>query len=126
MKDAKLKTSGDEIVGEAVPSAEAGDANVKSNGGGARMERIAAYINESIRRSDGLEANLGVANGELMQLASRVTESLQQILARDRNESVTSDRCYPALDVLLRVHRQIDRYSQLEVKLRGQREARED
>jgi hypothetical protein len=49
----------------------------------------------------------------------RLTERFDGILAVDGDELMTSERCYPAVDVYLRLLKQIDRYSQLEIKLRG-------
>jgi hypothetical protein len=113
MNDRENDLPGDELPPETEGPFEGRDS------ADARLERIADYIRESLAKTDGLAANLGATNGELMQLAVRLKERSADMLARDPDDEAPSDRWYPVFDLLLRLHRQIANYSQLAVKLRG-------
>jgi hypothetical protein len=93
------------------------DAAQDSAGAAARIKRISEYIGESLARSDGLAANLGVINGELMLLRKQLAQLLESLFSGDPEEVLA--RCYPAIELLLRMDKQIERYSNLDVELRG-------
>jgi hypothetical protein len=114
MEDRSTEVPGDELPpgrGEKIERMELGE-------GDARMERIADYLRESLAKSDSLEANLGVANAELFLMASRMMQELTDILNRDPDEAMGNEQFIQGFDRLLRLDKQIDRFSHLLVKLR--------
>jgi hypothetical protein len=83
-----------------------------------RRQKITDYVGESLKKSDLLEANLGAVNGDLMSLASRFRGALEEVLERSPESLAEMAEFMPTIDVYLRVTKQVERYSQLALKLK--------
>ena len=104
------------------------DAHVSSEGtenkalsAGIREQRIADYVAESLANDDPFEANLGVVNADLMLLAHRFRHVLEGAMQQSPETLADMAECMPGVDSYLKVVKQIDRLSQLKVKLRATR-----
>jgi hypothetical protein len=79
-----------------------------------RTARIAEYLAHSLDYADPLQANVGAVNADLLLMADR----LRQLLEAAPWASLEDfDDLKPAIDSLLRIHKQIDRFAQLETRL---------
>ena len=66
-----------------------------------------------------MEANLGVVNADLMLLAGRFRHVLEEAMQQSPETLAEMAELMPGVDSYLRVVKQVDRFSQLAVKLRG-------
>lgn len=82
-----------------------------------RIKRIADYAKAALERVDPLAAVIGVANSGLFSFATRFQNAIDA--ATDPNSPVPMDlrTLQPAIDSYLRIMRQIDRFTQLELRL---------
>ena len=83
-----------------------------------REQRIADYVAESLAQEDAMEANLGVVNADLMLLAHRFRHVLEEAMQQPPETLAEMAELMPGVDSYLRVVKQVDRLSQLAVKLR--------
>jgi hypothetical protein len=87
-----------------------------------RLALIHAYQDQALKHPNPLAANLGVINGDLMELVYRLRQALDSSASR-------SPADFPQLaqqvDVLLRTVRQVDRLAQLERQLATAAESRD-
>lgn len=83
-----------------------------------RQQRIVDYVTESLAKNDLLEANLGAVNGDLMLIAYRLQAVLGDVLQRPPESLVELSELMPAIDGYLRVTKQVERYSQLALKMK--------
>jgi hypothetical protein len=84
-----------------------------------REQRIADYVAESLAKDDALEANLGILNADLMLIAHRFRHALDEALQQPPETLAEMAEFMPGIDGYLRVVKQIDRFSQLALKLQG-------
>lgn len=85
----------------------------------AREQRIADYVTESLAKDDPFEANLGVVNADLMLIAHRFRHVLEEVMQQPPETLAEMSEFMPGVDNYLKVVKQVDRFSQLAVKLRG-------
>lgn len=83
-----------------------------------RTARIAEYLAHSLDYGDPLHANVGAVNADLLLL---MADRLRQLLEAAPWASLKDfESLKPAIDSLLRIHKQIDRFAQLEARLMPQ------
>ena len=105
---------------EALVSAEGAES--KAQPADIREQRIADYVAESLANDDPFEANLGVVNADLMLIAHRFRHVLEGALQESPETLAEMTEFMLGLDSYLRVVKQVDRFSQLAVKLRGEQQ----
>ncbi|HEV2968443.1 MAG TPA: hypothetical protein VGY55_00550 [Pirellulales bacterium] len=81
----------------------------------ARLERISQYGQVSLSEPP-LQANLRVANAELLELALRMKEELAAVLERRPDSIERLAHVRRGMNLYLRITSQISRYTQLVVK----------
>jgi hypothetical protein len=86
-----------------------------------RLARIQEYLVESLQQLDALEANLGAAAADLMSLGCQLKVAIEESLAETPHALERFQRLQPAISEYLKVARQIDRYAQLDQRLRERR-----
>ena len=104
---------------EAVP---ANEPEAKSNAAGLtamRLEKVDDHLRESLDKTDTLEANLGVVSADLMRMACRLTDAIEETLSKTSLDHF--QKLVPAIDAYLRVARQIDRLAMLDRRLTSSR-----
>jgi hypothetical protein len=82
-----------------------------------RLQRIIDYSEEALAKSDALEANLGSVITDLLLIARRYSLELKEVLNTDPSAPEELELIEPSLDQYLRVTKQLDRFTQLVVKL---------
>jgi hypothetical protein len=98
--------------------AEDSQEDMKSPEADRRSERIAEYMCQEMESVDPLIANVGAINGDLMHIAHGLKRALDQSLGElaHRPEAL-GDMLLP-LNLYLRVSKQVDRMTQLAIKLK--------
>lgn len=82
-----------------------------------RVQRIMDYLESSLRKRDALQATIGAVNSDLMLIGYRLKQVVQT--AMDTTPAALDEygKLMPAVESLLKVFKQIDRFTQLEVRL---------
>ena len=83
----------------------------------ARSKRVQDYLESSLKKCDPLEANLGSVNSTLMGLFFWLGGAIEQATQSAPPSVGQRPQISSAMDTLPRFARQIDRSSQLEVRL---------
>jgi hypothetical protein len=83
-----------------------------------RLDRITEYVSEALAAADPLAANVGVINGDLMHMAYALRQGLAEALQQPPESLLAMSEAMPAMDGFLKVTKQIDRFTQLWMKLR--------
>jgi len=101
------------------PADSAGEYDVEPSDGAAalraaRMARVSDYEDEALARPDSLEAVLAMTSATLARQAFWLSEAIEREMASGTADVDRLRRLLPAIDVQLRVTRQIDRFAQLE------------
>ena len=73
----------------------------------------------SLKKGDAFEANLGAINAGLMRIAHRFQYVLHDVLRQPPENLAEMSQFVPGVDGYLRVVKQVDRMSQLALKLQG-------
>ena len=81
------------------------------------LRRVADYIRDSLDKADAFEATLGAVNGQLMRLAYRQSQALEEALTQGPADSEQLEHLTPAVDQFLKVTKQIGSYSGLAIRL---------
>jgi hypothetical protein len=84
-----------------------------------RLQRIMEYVNEAAEKRDALGLTLGAVNGDLLLMAWRLRQELDDFLHRPSESAEELLLAQSVFDHFLRVARQIDRFAQLDIKLRA-------
>ena len=84
-----------------------------------RLERIRDYQRQSLGHPDPLQANLGAANGDLMQVSYRLAKALDAAFARSAAAPEGLPGLLAAVGALSQLTRQIHRFSDLSHRLRA-------
>jgi hypothetical protein len=79
-----------------------------------RTARIAEYLAQILEYADPLRANVGAVNADLLFMADRLRQRLE-VAPWETLEDFEDLK--PAIDSLLRIHKQIDRFAQFEARL---------
>lgn len=110
----------DSLIDSPVPALSSNPNNGisrRSNEPDARLKRVADYAKAALQRADPLASVIGVANSGLFSFATRFQDAIDA--ATDPSSPVPMDlrTLQPAIDSYLRIMRQIDRFTQLELRL---------
>lgn len=84
----------------------------------AREQRLADYVTQSLEVVDPFEANVGVVNADLMLIANRFRQALGDALDKPPENLEELAEFMPSVDGYLRIVKQVDRMSQLALKLK--------
>ena len=104
----EMETNGKAVCpGADAPTAESQDTRRL------RLKRVRQYLAESLAKPDALQANLGAAVGDLMEIAYRLKEAIDAVLQKEGGSLEQFDRLMPAIDKYLRLTRQADRFARL-------------
>jgi hypothetical protein len=90
----------------------------------ARLSRLRDYQVSSLGREDALQSNLGSINAGLMRVALWLEEIVQETMEGGPRTMERLQRISPAIETHLRVARQVDRFSQIELRAVGARKPR--
>jgi len=82
----------------------------------ARERRVIDYLADSLATRNSLEANVGSINSGLMLTALDLDEFIRQRFQLEPGDPERLRRAMPAIDALLRVTRQVDRFAQLQLR----------
>jgi hypothetical protein len=82
-----------------------------------RLQRLVDYMADALTKRNPLEANLGAVNGDLLLLEYRFRQGLDDLLNEAPNSLEELQAAMPGVEGLLRIVKQIDRFSQLASKL---------
>lgn len=82
-----------------------------------RLHRIDELQMQSLQQEDPLQANLGAANGALLRFGYRMEQAIEDVLQQSANPLERFERLAPAIDMYLKVMRQVDRFAQLDQRL---------
>lgn len=85
----------------------------------AREQRIADYLTQSLEVGDPFEANVGMVNADLMFLVHRYQQALGGALEEPPEDLAELAEITPSVDSYLRLVKQMDRISQLAMKLKA-------
>jgi hypothetical protein len=104
----------DQPGASSVPAAP--DADLQASIHEARLSRLLDYQARSLSKPDPLEANLGSINSGLMRMAVWLDEAVAQALASGPPHVERLAHVSQAIETLLRVTRQVDRFTQIELR----------
>jgi hypothetical protein len=88
-------------------------------GADVRLQRIMDYVKEASEKRDALDATLGAVNGDLLLMARRLRQELDDFLNRPSQSTEELLLAQAVFDQYLRLAKQIDRFAQLDIKLRA-------
>jgi len=83
---------------------------------GDRLQRITDYLESSLGKPDALQATIGAANSDLMLVGFRLNEAVQAALNSRPAALSEFGKLMPAVESLLKVYKQVERFTQLEVR----------
>jgi hypothetical protein len=83
----------------------------------ARLGRIIEYLQSSLDKQDALQANLNAANADLMAIAYKLAAAIKTAMATGPASLEAYEELGPAISSLLRIHKQVERFSQLDKRL---------
>jgi hypothetical protein len=81
--------------------------------------RINRYRESALNKSDDLEANLGVINANLMEMAYQVRQQVEDVNEHLSDSPKKRELLRGGFDDYLRVTKQIERYSTLVIRFGG-------
>ena len=82
-----------------------------------RMEKILEYLGNSLAVPNAMQASLGAVNADLLVLSYRLTRAIDEQLEPGPAGLAAFGDVMPAIEVLLKLSKQVDRYSNLDLKL---------
>ncbi len=82
-----------------------------------REQRILDCLECSLRQPGALQATIGAVNSDLMLIGYRLNQAVQTAMNTTPAALNEYSKLMPAVESLLKVYRQVDRFSQLEVRL---------
>jgi hypothetical protein len=101
----------------ALPVEEAANTMADAVAANLREQRIADYMEDSLAKHDPLEANLGIVNADLMKIAHQFQRVLDDAMQQAPETLSEMIEFMPGIDGYLRIVKQVDRFSQLTMKL---------
>ena len=87
-----------------------------------RQRRILDYATESLAKLGPLEANLGLINSDLMGMAYRLKQAIEKAM-EPAAKLEDFENILPAIENFQKLARQIDRFAQLELRVRNSQSA---
>jgi hypothetical protein len=103
-------------------SASAATTGLAADDSDARMTKLRHYVAQALATIDPLEAHLGLVNTDLLMLAYAMKAKILESMDVSSAAVDVTDQTTRAVDQYLRVSKQIERYAQLEIKLRNSRQ----
>lgn len=88
-----------------------------------RVRRIQEYLKHALGHTDALEANVGAVNADLMRISHRLAQAIHEAIDAGPSSLEDFEGIIPAVDNLLRLDKQIDRFTALEQRLAAFRSA---
>lgn len=82
-----------------------------------RLQRIRDYLDEALAKDNALAANLGAAASDLMLLGYQLKQAIDAALAEAPVALDRFEQLLPAIDYYLRINKQVDRMTQLDLRL---------
>jgi hypothetical protein len=82
-----------------------------------RIARINDFAAESLSKQDSFQSCLGASTADFMKMEERLQNLINRDLAGDLASLADIDAVLPAINAVLRVGRQVERYSQILVRL---------
>lgn len=82
-----------------------------------RLVRILEYLQASLDKQDALQANLSAANADLMAIAYKLAAAIKAAMAVGPASLETYEELVPAINNLLRIHKQVERFASLDNRL---------
>lgn len=95
------------------------NADAPTDPAGVCERRIDDYLAASLQKGDAFAANLGAINAGLMRIAHRFQTVLGEVMRQPPETLAEMSEFMPGIDGYLRVVKQVDRMSQLAMKLKG-------
>ncbi|HBO43422.1 MAG TPA: hypothetical protein DD670_05725 [Planctomycetaceae bacterium] len=83
-----------------------------------RLARLAEYRAESLADSDPLRANLGAGVADMLQMALLLRRGIDSQIKEEKITPKQFGKVAPAIELYLKIHRQTDRFIQLDQRLR--------
>jgi hypothetical protein len=84
-----------------------------------RLQRIRDYLEEALAKPESLAACLAAHNADTMRLCYRLARATDAALASAPDTIEKLPTVYQALDMVARLNRQIQQFSELDVRLRA-------
>jgi hypothetical protein len=82
-----------------------------------RLRRINEYLQAALAKQDALQANLSAANADLMTISYKLVAVIKETMDAAPASLEAYEELGPAISDLLRIHKQIDRFSTLDNRL---------
>jgi hypothetical protein len=89
-----------------------------------RLRRVADYQAKAVTKRSDLKSNLAALNGGLFQIAISLEGLIKRAAASASESAERQDRMFKSIDVLLRVERQIGRFSEIELRPKSSRRSK--
>ena len=89
-----------------------------------RLKRVLDYQAEVLTKESHLEAVLGTINAGLMGVTIRMDEFIERVLAANPKTIDRVQKLLPSIQTYLQVTRQIDRLTQVELKVAASRKSK--
>ena len=90
----------------------------------ARLKRVIDYQADALKKENSLEAVLGTINAGLMGVTIRMEEFIEQALAANPKTIDRVHRLLPGIQIYLQATRQIDRLTQVELRVAASRKSK--
>jgi hypothetical protein len=84
-----------------------------------RLRKIRQYSLKSLSDPDLLQANLGAGASDLMETAFQLKQVIDEVLSDEPERLKAIEVISPVLDMYLKFNRQIDRFVQLDRRLKS-------
>lgn len=91
-----------------------------------KLKRLADYIADSLAHPDSEVAMLGATNAILMTALMRLSDQIEKVLQADSSNVSQLDLLMHGIVMMLKLTRQVDRFSQLKLYISESQSALED
>ena len=82
-----------------------------------RMQRLGDYLKDALAHPNAFAANLGAQNSGLMKMAYRIQQGIEDAMEQEPTILEDLENLTFSLDTYLKLSKQVDRFSQLCMKL---------
>ncbi len=86
-----------------------------------RLKRVQDYQSQALAKTNALEANLGSVNSGLMGISLQLDHAIRKTLDASPDMIERVQKLLPTIETHLKVARQIDRFTQLELQMSASR-----
>lgn len=88
-----------------------------------RSARIADYLAQALAEDNPLLANLGTVNCDLLQVQNFLRQAVEDAFAKVPRDLSEWEHLTPAIDQLVKIVKQIDRFTQLDIRIRSEEQS---